>query len=39
MYEPYVDALSRVLLMPLPSWGVNPAPNRDTSVWGRITSS
>jgi hypothetical protein len=39
MYESYVDALSRVLLMPLPSWGVNPAPNRDTTVWGRITSS
>jgi hypothetical protein len=39
MYEPYLDALSRLLLMPLPSWGVNPAANRETTVWGRITAS
>ena len=38
MYEPYLDVLSRLLLMPLPSWGAEAAPNRDSTVWGRITS-
>jgi len=38
MYEPYLAALSKALLMPLPTWGVNPAPNRETTVWGRISS-
>jgi hypothetical protein len=38
MYEPYLDVLSKLLLMPLPSWGAEVAPNRDTTVWGRITS-
>jgi hypothetical protein len=38
MYEPYLDVLSKLLLMPLPSWGAEVAANRDTTVWGRITS-
>ena len=38
MYEPYLDVLSKLLLMPLPSWGAGVAANRDTTVWGRITS-
>jgi hypothetical protein len=39
MYEPYLNGLSRRLLMPLPSWGVgvNFAENWK-SVWGRISS-
>jgi Ion channel len=39
MYEPYLDVLSKLLLMPLPSWGADVAPNRDTTIWGRITSA
>jgi hypothetical protein len=39
MYEPYLNGLSRRLLMPLPSWGVgvNSVENWKT-VWGRISS-
>ena len=39
MYEPYLNSLSKLLLMPLPSWGVDAKPNQETTVWGRITSS
>lgn len=39
MYEPHLAALSRLLWMPLPSWGVDAAPNSSRTVWGRITSS
>jgi len=40
MYEPYLNALSRRLLMPLPNWGVDPGDEEkwQRSVWGRITS-
>jgi hypothetical protein len=38
MYEPYVCALSEMLLMPLPSWVVSEKAidNWKTSAWGRI---
>jgi hypothetical protein len=38
MYEPYVCALSEMLLMPLPSWivGEDAIDNWKTSAWGRI---
>jgi hypothetical protein len=38
MYEPYVCALSEMLLMPLPPWivGENAIDNWKTSAWGRI---
>jgi hypothetical protein len=38
MYEPYVCALSELLLMPLPPWivGENAIDNWKTSAWGRI---
>jgi hypothetical protein len=38
MYEPYVSALSEMLLMPLPPWIVpeNAIDNWKTSAWGRI---
>jgi hypothetical protein len=38
MYEPYVCALSELLLMPLPSWilGEDAIDNWKTSAWGRI---
>ena len=38
MYEPYVCALSEMLLMPLPPWIVGAAAidNWKTSAWGRI---
>jgi hypothetical protein len=38
LYEPYLNALSKLLLMPLPSWGVNTPTDRGNTVWGRITS-
>lgn len=40
LYEPYLNGLSKRLIMPVPSWGVNEDPNRDrpTTVWARITS-
>jgi hypothetical protein len=39
MYEPYVQALSEYLLMPLPDWqiGGTSADNWQTSAWGRVT--
>ena len=38
MYEPYLVALSRFLLMPLPQWIREGRPdNWQTSAWGRIT--
>jgi predicted membrane protein len=38
MYEPYVCALSEMLLMPLPPWivGAEAIDNWKTSAWGRI---
>lgn len=38
MYEPYVYALSEMLLMPLPPWilGRDAIDNWQTSAWGRI---
>jgi hypothetical protein len=38
MYEPYVCALSEMLMMPLPPWivGENAIDNWKTSAWGRI---
>jgi len=38
MYEPYVNALSDYLLMPLPAWEVQSAAadNWQVSAWGRI---
>ena len=38
MYEPYVSALSAMLLMPLPPWilGNDAIDNWKTSAWGRI---
>jgi len=38
MYEPYVSALSELLLMPLPPWilGEDAVDNWKTSAWGRI---
>jgi predicted membrane protein len=38
MYEPYVCALSEMLLMPLPPWivGAEVIDNWKTSAWGRI---
>ena len=38
LYEPYVSALSELLLMPLPPWilGEDAIDNWKTSAWGRI---
>ncbi len=40
MYEPYLNGLSRRLLMPLPSWGVGASyvENWKRSAWGKISS-
>jgi hypothetical protein len=38
MYEPYLNALSRLLWMPLPTWGVHPTPHARKTVWERIVS-
>ncbi len=40
MYEPYLNALSLRLLMPLPSWGVGQdyAQTWNRSAWGKISS-
>jgi hypothetical protein len=38
LYEPYLNGLSRLLLMPLPSWGVEMPAGQEDTVWGRITS-
>lgn len=40
MYEPYLHALSEMLLMPLPRWIREGRPdNWQTSAWGRITGA
>ncbi|MGE5111222.1 MAG: potassium channel family protein [Acidobacteriaceae bacterium] len=40
MYEPYLHALSDLLLMPLPQWIRDGRPdNWQTSSWGRITGA
>src|SRR5262249_45142291 len=38
MYEPYVNSLSKYLLMPLPAWDVSSkiADNWQTSAWERV---
>lgn len=38
MYEPHLNALSALLLMPLPSWGVHLPPKPHPTIWDRITS-
>ena len=40
MYEPYLNGLSRRLLMPLPSWGIERqfVENWKRSAWGKISS-
>ncbi len=38
MYEPYLNALSQLLWMPLPSWGVQPTPHARPTIWERIVS-
>ncbi len=38
LYEPHLNVLSRMLLMPLPTWGLEPRPGQENTVWGRITS-
>jgi hypothetical protein len=40
MYEPYLNGLSQLLCMPLPSWGVGAdfAKQRPSAVWARISS-
>ena len=38
LYEPHLNALSQLLLMPLPSWGVEAPVHQENTVWGRITS-
>jgi hypothetical protein len=40
MYEPYLNALSKRLLMPLPTWGVGQrsVENWKRTAWGKISS-
>lgn len=38
LYEPYLNGLSQLLLMPLPSWGVEVPVHQENTVWGRIIS-
>lgn len=40
LYEPYLNGLSKRLMMSVPTWGVEEDPSRDrpTTVWGKITS-
>jgi len=38
LYEPYLNGLSKLLLMPLPPWGVDIPAHQENTVWGRITS-
>jgi len=38
MYEPHLQGLSRLLWMPLPSWGVGATSHRKPTMWERITS-
>jgi hypothetical protein len=38
MYEPHLEGLSRLLWMPLPSWGVERIEHAKPTMWERITS-
>jgi hypothetical protein len=38
LYEPNLNVLSKMLLMPLPTWGLETRPGQENTVWGRITS-
>jgi hypothetical protein len=38
LYEPHLNVLSKMLLMPLPTWGLESRPGQENTVWGRITS-
>ena len=38
MYEPNLNGLSKLLLMPIPSWGVHLPPHRHPTMWDRISS-
>jgi hypothetical protein len=38
LYEPQLNGLSKLLLMPLPKWGVEALGGREKTVWARITS-
>lgn len=39
LYEPYLGGLSKLMLMQLPSWGLQLAPNKGVTVWDRISST
>ena len=38
MYEPHLQGLSRLLWMPLPSWGIECTAHRKPTMWDRIVS-
>ena len=39
LYEPYLNALSKLLLIYIPSWGLEPGAGASpSSVWGRVSS-
>jgi hypothetical protein len=38
LYEPHLASLSKLLWMPLPSWGVGDGGHRKLTMWERITS-
>jgi Ion channel len=38
MYEPSLEALSRLLWMPLPSWGIEGTGRRKPTMWDRIVA-
>jgi hypothetical protein len=38
LYEPQLNGLSKLLLMPLPTWGAETLAERKSTVWNRITS-
>jgi hypothetical protein len=38
MYEPHLQGLSRLLWMPLPSWGIDVASHARPTIWERIVS-
>jgi hypothetical protein len=39
LYEPQLSGLAKLLLMPLPKWGVETVAGRENTVWARITST
>jgi hypothetical protein len=39
LYEPYLNGLSQLLMMPLPSWGVEKPVGQENTVWGRISTA